>query len=79
MTDGSRPNQLLQSWSLSSTTSSLSSGTGRRPTIGRTPSVLHISLDGHAIGMRSTRVSVRNVDVPPPKTKTPSSSFEFSL
>ena len=79
ITDESPPNQLCQSWWLITTTSSPSSGTGTRPSIGRTPRVGYMSGVGQAIGMRSTRSGVRSVEVPPPNTKTPSSSFEFSL
>ena len=79
MTDGSRPNQLLQSRSLMTIALSSSSATGSRPAIGRTPNVAYMSLEGHAIGIRSTRSPLRNVEVPEPKTKMPSSSFERSL
>ena len=79
ITDGSRPNQVLQSSSLMTTTSSWSSGTGMRPSYGRTPRVAYMSFDGHAMGMRSTRSCVRKVDVPAPKMKMPSISFDLSL
>jgi hypothetical protein len=78
-TDRSRPNQSCQSLSLINATRLPSSGTGTRPSCGRTPRVLYISRDGHAIRIRSTRSAVRNVDVPPPKTKSRSTSFDRSL
>jgi hypothetical protein len=79
MTDGSRPNQSCQSLSLITATRLPSSSTGRRPSRGRTPRVAYMSMDGHAIRMRSTRSSTRNVDVPPPKMNSRSMSFERSL
>ncbi len=79
ITEGSRPNQLLHRLSLMRTTRSSSSGTGRRPSCGRTPSVGNMSMVGQAIETRSTRASVRSVEVPAPKLNTPSSSFERSL
>jgi hypothetical protein len=38
-----------------------------------------MSLVGNAIGIRSTRFSVRSVEVPPPNRKMPARSCERSL
>lgn len=77
--DESRPNQVDQSRSLITTALEPSSGRGSRPRIGFAPSVGYMSFEGHAMEIRSTRSPARNVELPPPKKKIPSSSFDLSL